>query len=98
MKKNIYSRGYVYTKFNAGNFGFGQGRCQMVIRVGENFLESCKAKGEEFLPDRILFSLWLLLSRFLTILAAFDGYLTQGLPAFKYCMNNKEIWNTFIFR
>jgi hypothetical protein len=57
MKKNIYSGGYVYTKFNAGNFFFGQGRCQMVIRVGENFLESCKAKGEEFLPDRILFSL-----------------------------------------
>jgi hypothetical protein len=57
MKKKIYSGGYVYTKFNAGNFVFGQGRCQMVIRVGENFLESCKAKGEEFLPDRILFSL-----------------------------------------
>jgi hypothetical protein len=57
MKKIIYSGGYVYTKFNAGNFVFGQGRCQMVIRVGENFLESCKAKGEEFLPDRILFSL-----------------------------------------
>jgi hypothetical protein len=54
MKKIIYSGGYVYTKFNAGNFVFGQGRCQMVIRVGENFLESCKAKGEEFLPDRIL--------------------------------------------
>jgi hypothetical protein len=54
MKKKIYSGGYVYTKFNAGNFVFGQGRCQMVIRVGENFLESCKAKGEEFLPDRIL--------------------------------------------
>ena len=51
--KNIFM--WVYTELNGGNFFFGKERCQVVIRVGENFLESCKAKGEESLLYRILF-------------------------------------------
>jgi hypothetical protein len=43
---------------------------QMVIWVGEDFLESRKAKREELHPSGILYSSWLSLSRFLTFLGA----------------------------